>query len=171
MSFYKELNPILNITTNMLLENENIVKLLNYYPSEIDFAYNPLIQPVLSNPYILLMDKLFPMPKLPDAQTQQKCFIGIGLKGDKEIGENSGYRRVLLIFDIICHLDSWIIKDGFRPISIMSEIDSMFNNQTLLELPIVNKPFAQPFIPRIYSDKYSGYQLTYVLQISSNVKC
>lgn len=170
MAYYEELNSIVNIALSKLMDNQNICKLVSYYPKNVDFKYNPLAQPNIENPANLLMDKFYPLPKTPDAETEQICFIDVNLAGGNPMRENTGFCRVQLIFDIICHLDSWCIKGGLRPLKILSEIDGMFNNQ-VTDLPIVNKPQNLNFVPKNYSNKFYGYQLTYELQINSNIGC
>lgn len=170
MAFYKELNGILNLGTSMLLSNENICKLVHYYPQQVDYQYDPLAQDEVKNPSSLLMENIFPLPKIPDADTKQNCFIDVTVCGGEEVKDNPKYRRILIMFDIICHLDAWIIKNGFRPISIMEEIDSMFNLQRT-PLDIINKPIARPFIPKDYSNKFYGFQLSYEMIVNSNIEC
>lgn len=170
MAFLTELDNIVNIATSMLLQNQNICKLISYYPDKINFKFNPLSQPKIQNPSELLLEKIFPMPKTPDAETEQICFIDINVAGGDPMRHNNGFRRVELIFDVICHLDSWIIKGGFRPLKILGEIDGMFNNQKT-NLPIENKPQPLPFLPKNYSNKFYGYQIRYELQINSNIEC
>lgn len=170
MAYYNELSNIVNIATNMLLTNDNICKLVFYYPEVVDFKYNPLANPKVENTQNLLLTKIYPMPKMPDAETEQICFIDVNVAGGEDMQINKGFRRVELIFDIICHLDSWIIKGGYRPLKILNEIDQMFNNQ-LTDLPIINKPYSYPFVPKNYSNKFYGYQIRYSLQVNSNIDC
>lgn len=170
MAFLSELDNIVTIATNMLVQNPNICKLLSYYPDTVNFQFNPLAQPTIKKPSALLMDKIFPLPKVPDAETEQICFIDVNIAGGDPMRHNTGFRRVELIFDVICHLDSWMIKGGFRPLKILAEIDAMFNNQKT-SLPIENKPQILPFVPKNYSNKFYGYQIRYELQINSNIEC
>lgn len=169
MAYFKELDEILNISISMLLENDNICKLLHYYPDTQNLKFNPIAQPKVENPHSLLLNKIYPMPKMPDVETGQICFVDVNLAGGEKM-LNTGFRRVELIFDVVCHLDSWIIKGGYRPLKVMAEIDSLFNNQSS-NLPIVNKPLSLPFIPKNYANKFYGYQLRYELQINSNISC
>ena len=170
MSFLSELDSIVNIATSMVLQNENICKLVTYYPDKVDFKFNPLAQPKVKNPSALLLQRVYPMPKTPDAETEQVCFIDINIAGGDPMRTNTGFRTIELIFDIVCHLDCWIIKGGFRPLKILSEIDGMFNNQQT-NLPIENKPQPLPFIPKNYANKFYGYQIRYKLQVNSNIEC
>lgn len=170
MPFLSELDNIVNTATSMLLQNDNICKLLTYYPETVDFKFNPLAQPTVKNPSTLLLDRIYPMPKIPDVETEQICFIDVNIAGGEAMRTNKGFRRVELIFDIVCHLDAWIIKNGYRPLKILGEIDGMFNNQ-LTNLPVENKPQPLPFVPKNYSNKFYGYQIRYELLINSNIEC
>lgn len=171
MAYYRELELLLNSAVGAILNNEDICKLLVYYPQEIDFRYDPLIQPKVENPNELLLKNVFPVPKTPDADLKQNCLITVTVKGGDTMLYNKGFRKVLLVFDIICHLDSWIIKGGYRPLKILSEIDSMFNYKTFNGLEIINLPESRPFRAKEYSTKFYGYQVAYELQLPSNVGC
>ena len=170
MGFYQELNSILTLTCSSLLENQNLCKLVYYYPTQTNYQFNPLSQPDIEDTSILLMKNIFPLPKIPDADTEQNCFINVTITRGTPIASNPRFRSVILSFDVICHLDCWIIKGGVRPLSIIHEIDSIFNFQET-KMDILNKPIATDLIPRGYSNKFYGYQLTYELQVNNNIKC
>ena len=172
MAYYEELNPIaVGIIGERFLRNEKLCKLLHYYEKNDNSICDPL-----SKPYVegvtndLFMKNIFPMPKSPNASTKKEAYVTVVLSGGYEAEENTGFRRVNLLIDIICHLDTWIIKGGFRPYSIMHEIDKMLNNQ-ITDLPIVNKPYLRGFQPRDYSNYFYGFQVIYELSINSNIAC
>lgn len=169
-AFYQDLENKINAAVSMLLANQNICKLLYYYPKEMDLRYDPLAQPDIANPSQLLLTNIFPIPKIPDADTKQNCFINITVSGGDKSRTNKGFRRVLIHFDIICHLDAWFIEGGFRPIRIMSEIDKMFNNQ-ITSMDTINLPQPLPFYAKDYSNRFYGYELTYELMCNSNITC
>lgn len=170
MPFYEDLENIVSNASAQIMSNQNICKLLYYYPKNTDLRYDPYAQPDIEKPNELLLKHIFPIPKTPDAQTNQICFIDVTVSGgEKYRNGNTGFRRILLHFDIVCHLDAWFIKGGFRPIRIMSEIDKMFNNQQGLN--VVNLPQPLPFYAKDYSNKFYGYQLTYELLVNSNIPC
>lgn len=171
MAFYEELETILNRAVAMLLQNQNICKLVSYYSDNVDYRYDPLSQPDITNPQDLLMKHIFPLPKTPDADTDQDCLISVCLQGGDEITTNTGFREVYIVFDVICHLDCWMIKGGYRPLAIMHEIDSMFNDQVLKDMPSVSRPYAKPFNVQQYSDRFFGFQLAYSIDVNSNIGC
>lgn len=165
MAYYEELNPIvMGIIGERFLRNQELCKLLHYFDKD------PLSRPFIENTNSVFMKNIFPMPKLPDASTEKEAYVTVVLSGGYEAEENTGFRRVNLLIDIICHLDVWIIKGGFRPYSIMHEIDRMLNNQ-ITDLPIVNKPYLRGFQPRDYSNYFYGFQVIYELSINSNIAC
>lgn len=166
--YYEEMEVIINqIIGNYLLQNQNICKLLSYYPSQKTYNFNPLDKPMVKNPNDLLMENIFPVPKLPEAENEQQCYITVTSTGGEIMADNH-YREIYIVFDIICHLNSWIIKNGYRPYKIACEIDKMFNNK-ITTLPIVNAPQSLPHKARDYSNKYYGLQMYYLLQLNSNL--
>ena len=170
MAFLSELNSIQTIATNMLITNPRVCKLLTYYPSTVDFRYDPLSKPPVENPSSLLLERIYPMPKQPDAETEQVCMVDVNIASGDLTKTNKGFAHVYLIFDVICHLDSWVIKSGFRPLSVVSEIDGMFNNQKT-DLPIMNKPVFVSLRAKGYSHRFYGYEITYDLMVNSNLEC
>jgi hypothetical protein len=171
MAYYRELDDILNIVIGKyILKNQRLCKLLYYYPEEDVFNYNPLTQPNIPDTSVLLLKHIFPMPKSPDIETEQKCFLTVVLTGSNEISTNQGFKKANLVFDIVCHLDAWMIKSSYRPYKIAEEIDIMFNNK-LVDLPIETNPVSYNFKVRDYSSQFYGLQLVYEVTINSNVQC
>ena len=130
MAYFEECDAILNnIIGEKILRNQTICKLLYYYPECADYSYDPLSQPDIKDTSILLMEHVFPMPKLPDLETEQKGYMTVTISGGDKYSydSNDGYRRINIIFDIIVHLKSWMIKDSYRVYKIAEEIDKMLN--------------------------------------------
>ena len=173
MAYFEECDAILNnIIGEKILRNQNICKLLYYYPECTDYSYDPLSQPDIKDTSILLMEHVFPMPKLPDLETEQKGYMTVTISGGDKYGydSNDGYRRINIIFDIIVHLKSWMIKDSYRVYKIAEEIDKMLNYQQT-DLPIVNRPIYYGFKSRDYSNYFYGLQLIYQFVVNSNIEC
>ena len=116
MAFYEELSPILyQVITERFLRNQNLCKLLYYYPDECSdihnsFEYDPLEQPDIKNTNSLYMSSIFPMPKIPKTIEEKKVFLCAYFNGGYEPDSNLAFRNVVLNIDIICHLDVWNIK-------------------------------------------------------------
>lgn len=171
MAYYRELDDILNIVIGKyILSNQKLCKLLYYYPEEDILNYDPLAQPNIPDTSVLLLKHIFPMPKNPDTETKQKGFLTVVLTGSDEFSANQGYKKANLVFDIIFHLDAWIIKSSYRPYKIAEEIDMMFNNK-FVDLPIETNPVSYNFKVRDYSSQFYGLQLVYEITINSNVQC
>lgn len=173
MAYFEECDAILNnIIGEKILRNQNICKLLYYYPECTDYSYDPLSQPDIKDTSVLLMEHVFPMPKLPDLETEQKGYMTVTISGGDKYSydSNDGYRRINIIFDIIVHLKSWMIKDSYRVYKIAEEIDKMLNYQQT-DLPIVNRPIYYGFKSRDYSNYFYGLQLIYQFVVNSNIEC
>lgn len=173
MAYFEECDAILNnIIGEKILRNQNICKLLYYYPECTDYSYDPLSQPDIKDTSVLLMEHVFPMPKLPDLETEQKGYMTVTISGGDKYSydSNDGYRRINIIFDIIVHLKSWMIKDSYRVYKIAEEIDKMLNYQQT-DLPIINRPIYYGFKSRDYSNYFYGLQLIYQFVVNSNIEC
>lgn len=171
MAYYEELDEILNvIISKYILTNQNICKLLYYYPKDYDLSYDPLANEDIKDTSKLLLDYIYPMPKSPDAETQQKGFLTVVLTGGDYMRNQNGYRTVRVVFDIVFHLKSWIIKKSFRPYKILSELDKMFNNKKP-DLPIIGSTQYYDFNVKDYSSAYYGIQVIYDLTLNSNIDC
>lgn len=173
MAYFEECDAILNnIIGEKILRNQNICKLLYYYPECTDYSYDPLSQPDIKDTSVLLMEHVFPMPKLPDLETEQKGYMTVTISGGDKYSydSNDGYRRINIIFDIIVHLKSWMIKDSYRVYKIAEEIDKMLNYQQT-DLPIINRPIYYGFKSRDYSNYFYGLQLVYQFVVNSNIEC
>ena len=171
MAYYDELDTILNtVIGKYILNNQDICKLLYYYPKELDLRYDPLKEPDIEDTSKLLLDYIYPLPKSPDSTTKQKGFMTVVLTGGDFSRENTGFRKINLVFDIIFHLTTWMIKGSFRPYKLASEIDKIFNNQ-IVDLPISGNPFSYPFRVKDYSSAYYGLQLVYSMNVNSNIEC
>lgn len=171
MAYYDELDDILNtVIGKYILNNQNICKLLYYYPEEYSLNFDPLSCPDIQDTSKLLLEYIYPLPKSPDAETEQKGFLTVVLTGGDYIDNANGYRTVRLVFDIVFHLKSWIIKKSYRPYKILSELDKMFNNKQK-DLPIVGIVRYYDFNVKDYSSAYYGIQVIYELTLNSNIEC
>lgn len=171
MAYYEELNQIVtNVIGEKFLRNQNLCKLLYYYPEEESNSFDPISKPNIDDTNKLYMTNIFPMQKKPEASLEKCAYVTVVMSGGFEPEKNLGFRRINLLVDVIVHLDVWNIKNGYRPYKIMHEIDKMLNNQ-LTDLPINNRPYLRGFQPRDYSNYFYGFQLVYDLSINSNVTC
>jgi hypothetical protein len=164
MAYFSTLNSSIMVALQLLLADQELCKLL-YYGEP-----NPLSQPNIPDTNILLMKNIFPLPKEPDSEKDQKALVCAYFYESEPYRKNSGFRQVWLCFDIICHIDVWMIDDGLRTYSISNRIDAMFNNRIVPELSI-NAMYFETWIQRKYSNYFYGYHLAYRLSNDSNVGC
>ena len=164
VAFFSKLEEMIMLVVQMLESDQTLCKLL-YYGEP-----NPLSQPDIPDTTVLLMNSIFPLPKSPDAEQNQKAFVNVYFYSSSPYNKNSGFREVYLCFDVICHLDVWMIDGGMRPYHISSRIDKMFNNSLVAELSI-NPMYFSSWKHMRYSDYFYGYHITYKLSNNSNVGC
>lgn len=165
MGYFKELNQNINVILKLIFKNQDLLKYLKY-GDEL-----PLSNPDIISPRSLINENIFLTPKTPDAITEQCSILNIYFISSKPYRKNSGFRELYLCFDIMCHLDIWMLDDSkIRPYCICEEIDTMFNNQQISELSLNRVYFENDVIVK-YSDYFYGYRLTYKLSSDSNVGC
>ena len=161
MGYYKELNNITFNIVTQILQNETICKLL-YYNDE-----DPLAQPSFDT-NILLFDRVNPSFKKPDPEINKSALINVYLYNTIPPNFGKGHRQELFYIDVICHVDSQLIKDGLRQYFIMEEIDKMFNNVRMdgvSDQKIVDKG-ALVIRP---SEWHVGYGMKYEMSNDANV--
>ena len=164
MAYFDKLNNSIMIAIELLLSDQDLCKLLYYSEA------NPLSQPTIPDTNILLMKNIFPLPKSPNSEKDQKAIVNVYFYESEPYQKNSGFRKVYLVLDVMCHLDVWMIDNGLRPYSISSKIDALFNNKLVPELSI-NSMYFEHWGQKRYSDYFYGYHLTYRLSNDSNVGC
>jgi hypothetical protein len=164
MANFEELNTNILLSIQMILANQNLCKYLYYADS------NPISQTTISDTSILLMNNLYPLPKIPNAETGKISIVNVYFPSLKTGKKNPGFRKDVLCFDVMCHLDTWMIDEGIRPYSICREIDKMFNDKQISALSI-NRVYFDSANIRQYSDYFYGYYMVYELTNPSNVGC
>lgn len=115
-------------------------------------------------------------PNLTDEQTQELFGKNIKivpkLTVDKSVlnyiivsfdnftrSSNPEFRDNIIEFDIICHFDQWQMKDfQLRPYRIAAELDTMFNNQRLTGIGLLEFLGANQII---LTDEFAGLCLMY----------
>jgi len=133
-----------------VLQNQNLCKLINYNTS------NPLNEPDLDDPSSLLFQKIYPLPKLPDTDTEKCSFLNIFF--DDFRLPNLGVKEGYINFDVICHIDLWRIDGMIRPFSILHEIDEMFNYERIAGI----RKLLFDRVKYLYvNEKYTGYRASY----------
>lgn len=139
---------------NKLLGNQNLKKLL-YYPIKEAFS-----QPLLSQEQSLSLihKNIRVIPQL-GVDEEVESYIIITFDNFSPNGNNPEFRDSLITFDIICHMDCWVMENyQLRPYKIMGEIDGMLNESKLNGIGTVNFMGANQLL---LNDKLAGYSLTY----------
>jgi len=162
MSFFQELNSNVLVIEKLLLADQDLCKYLYYNTLE------PLSEPTIANTKLLMMENIFPLPKTPNAKTKKMSLLNYYIYNAEPWSSNSGFKKLYLGFDIICHLDLWMITNALRPYGILNRIDNMFNNKHIAELSSKNV-FWDGIQVTKYSDKFYGYHMIYDLTHNSNI--
>jgi hypothetical protein len=164
MANYKNYNENIMKIIGMVLDNQVLCKYL-YVDTESPQSSTPI-----TNTSELIMKRIFPLPKTVEAITDKMSILNIYFPTSEKYKVNSGFKEVILYFDIMSHLDIWMIDEGIRVYSIMNEIDKMFNNIYISKLSMNRILFEKDSIMK-FSDYFYGYRLCYRLSQSSNVGC
>jgi len=164
MAFFQTLNSNINLVTEMILNNVDLCKLIGYDNND------PLSNPPIPITRDLLMDRVFPLPKDPAAIVDKKSIINAYFYMSEPYHVNSGFRKIELRFDIMSHIDLWMIDGGIRTYSMSNYIDEMFNNVIIAQLS-GKAVYFKGWKAVKYSEFYYGYHLVYELSDNSNVGC
>ena len=152
---FQELNTNIMYVIEQLYTSQNLLKLITYDDdSPLSISKSDIIKPSS-----LLFDRIYPLPKIPDAQTQQKTIVTV-IFSHAKLDSNIKFKKYKLIFNIISHIDIWKISEGLRPYLIAEEIDNIFNELRGTQLSI-GKVLFSDFVNVNYSNYYYGYQLVY----------
>ena len=110
-----------------ILGNEDLLKLLKYTTPDSLTKTNltPEEKTGMINSHIKVV------PKLPTPE-DVGSYIIILFDTFTTNSNNPVYRDNVIMFDVICHTDTWVMDDYMlRPYKIMDQIDRMFNNTKL----------------------------------------
>lgn len=142
------------IIITKMLENENLKKLLFYQTADA------LTKPSLNQEETLsLVNKNIRLVPKIDIDPEVKAYIIVGFDNFVP-NQNPKFRDNIISFDIICHLDHWLLGDyKLRPYKIMGEIDGMFGNQKMSGIGTLEFIGANQLI---LNDEIGGYTLTYM---------
>ena len=143
-----------SIIIDKILSNQRLKKLLYYTDKDCISKPNLTDEQSLS----LFGDNIKITPKVK-IDKEVKNYLVIFFDSFSTNITNPEFRDNLLVIDIICHFDSWQLKDfQLRPFLIAAEIDSMLNNQKLTGIGKLE--FAGMEYENV-SDEFGSYRLTY----------
>jgi len=151
---FEELNDNINTILTTILLNQNLCKYIYYNTS------SPLSESDITNTAnAILFKNLFPYPIIPLSQDSAKTLVTIILD-DFSLGRNnSSFKVSKVVFNILCHIDLWKIDGSkLRPLSILSEIDTLFNEQRIVGIGKLNFDSCRWISA---NDKFQGYSIRY----------
>lgn len=162
MAYYEKYNENIMKILTMILENQNLCKYI------LVDNFSPLSSTPIQDTNVLLMNRIYPLPKIPESQTLEKTIVNVYFPTSEPYKLNSGFKEVRLYFDIMSHLNIWMIDEGIRCYSIMNEIDKMLNDKYIKGLSSKRIYFEKDSIIK-FSDYFYGYRICYILSHSSNI--
>lgn len=137
-----------------LIANEKLKKLLFYQTKDA------LEKPALSSEETLglIHKNIRVIPKL-EIDEEVESYIIITFDNFTTNATNPEFRDNTITFDIICHLDNWIMENyQLRPYMIMGEIDGMLNKKKLNGIGEIDFMGANQLI---LSPDLAGFSLVY----------
>lgn len=164
MAYFNDLGQKMNKVIELLLNSQNLCKLL-YYNDK-----TPLSNPDISDTSTLMLSNIFPVPKYTGAQEDKSSRVSVYFRDFKIYEDNIGFVEPKLCFDVMSHLDCWMIDSNIRPFLVMNEIDKIFNNTYIKQ--ISTRYIIRTFVDLVsYSDYWSGYYLVYSFTDSNYLGC
>jgi hypothetical protein len=117
----------------------------------------------------VMMNNLFPLYRSPDIEVNKKTIINFVF--DNVVTDRTNYYKDgLIVFDIMSHIDLWLIDEGNRLLIITAELDRLFDNKFINGLSLNNLNESK-WKSQSYSDNYKGYRLTYRITEVGSVNC
>ena len=137
-----------------IVENKNLQKLI-YYNTPDALSQPNLTEEQMSD---LIKNNIKFVPKIHVDQLVE-TYLLINFDGFQET-YNPEFRDNVIEFDIICHIDQWMLKDfKLRPFRIAAELDSMLNNKHLTNMGQME--FLSLDSKLVESSEYAGMCLRY----------
>lgn len=153
-SSFLSIEKDLGIITNQVIQNNRLKKLL-YYTSK-DALDRPNLTAdqslELFNRNIKIVPKLY-------VDKDVLNYIIIGFDNFLPNDTNPEFRDNIVIFDIVCHFDQWLLNDFMlRPYRIAAELDSTFNKKHLTGIGTLQFAGAKKIV---LTDEFAGLCLGY----------
>ena len=152
-SSFLSIEKDMNIIVNQIFKNNRLKKMLFYTTKDC------LKKPELTEDQTLSMfgKQIKMVPKLT-VDKSVLTYLIISFDNFTE-SSNPEFRDNIIEFDIICHFDQWQMEDfQLRPYRIAAELDTMFNNQHLTGIGVLNFVGANQII---LTDEFAGLCLMY----------
>lgn len=163
MGYYKDLNDNMKTILYMLDNNQELKRLLFYNDTNPFGKSNPDIQGSL------IGEKIFPYPKREETEDLKTSYINVIPKDSSSLRNNQYYRDVDIIIEVVCHTEIWAIRQGYRPLLIMDEIDRVFSNpENIKSVGDIN---FKNSMPTKFNNKFYGYTIAFKLTNGSKKGC
>lgn len=126
-SSFLSLEKDFSLIIKKLMQSENIKRLLFY--NTRDALKRPALTKNQEQELINKNIKIVPKVKIDE---ELENYLVISFDTFSPNASNPEFRDNLIIFDIVCHIDQWMLQDfQLRPYKIAGEIDFLFNDQRL----------------------------------------
>lgn len=136
------------------INNEDLKKLL-FYSSKDALEKKELTE---EETFGLLHKNIRVIPQL-SIEEEINSYIIISFDNFTTNANNPEFRDNIITFDIICHMDHWVMENyQLRPYMIMGQIDGMLNGQKLNGIGRVDFISANQLL---LSGELAGYTLMY----------
>lgn len=150
---FRAVGKNLILISNLILNNQNICKLLKYTTK------TPLSEPNILDTTELMNKNIRLIPKVPDELGVKESFIIILLDGFTVDPTNMESKLTTLRFDVLCPMDEWLVnEDSLRPFLIMAELQEIFDN---LQIKGIGKLHFIETERIVGSDIYAGYSMIF----------
>lgn len=137
-----------------LIENNKLKNLLFYQTKDAIRQKNLTDEETLS----LLHSNIRVIPNL-SVDPEVKAYVIISFDNFVPNATNPEYRDNIITFDIICHMDCWVLENyQLRPYKIAGEIDGMLNNSKLNGIGTVEFAGGNQLI---LNSELAGFSLMY----------
>ncbi|MEG0775636.1 hypothetical protein [Clostridium sp.] len=139
---------------DLLIGNDKIKKLLYYQTRDALKQKNLTDEQTLG----LMNKNIRVIPQLPIDENVQSYII-IGFDNFITNENNPEFRDNVIVFDVICHLDTWVMEEyQLRPYLLMGQIDGMINNRKLNGIGTANFVSANQLL---LDEDLVGFTLVY----------
>lgn len=137
-----------------IASNQNLQKLL-YYNTKDALSRHALTEEQFQS---LIENNIKFVPKIKADQLVE-TYLLINFDGFKET-YNPEFRDNIIEFDIICHIDQWMLRDfKLRPFRIAAELDSMLDKKHLTNMGKME--FISFDSKLVQNDEFAGMCLKY----------
>jgi hypothetical protein len=149
-----QLGEQINEIIKLILGSQDLLKLL-YYDSK-----DPLSEADISDPHSLFGQNVFAYPKKPDVQENAIGMVCAYFDRFAKNRENKEVKNGLIIFNVICHVDKWLVTGNIRPYLIIHELETLFNSRIRSILSMGRVEFGG-WEYKEWNDKFNGYLMAF----------